>query len=323
MKYTKLFGRHHSLNYWPAVADFMLALFMIALALGVMGSVLASLQAVGGLGRGQTVSVAEHQKLQDSFQKLKEEKDALAAENGKLRNENQQLTDENRKLVADNADLRTKIAALDAALPPIGAGPKEEVTVKLTKSDYDNLTKLSPVVKIAENKHLLFKKGSADISNFRDLVSGSIFSDIEKYLKESGKRVNTILIVGHTDRSPVARKSPGPNLDSKLIPMLNYAWAPNVGNTGEANAAANAPVDLRPGSNADLGLMRSVAVRNVLAPLLKQTDHGDIQIRCLSAACGVEPNGEITPVLLDPESQREALEASRRRIEILFLGLQR
>ena len=286
MAKSKLFGRNAALNYWPAVADFMLALFMIALTLGLLGSVLGAFQAVGGMGLGQTISLEDYNKLRKELDRLNDE----------------------------NATLNDKIASLVKATKKGESErefPSQPDVVTISKEELTRLKQLSPILRIGEAGQMRFKSGSADISSFREYVTGEMFNDIKGHLDKAAGRINTILIVGHTDRSSIMKKQFGGNLDTALIPAF---YANN--STGAAK--------LSPGSNADLGLMRAVAARNELAPLLVKAGYAQVQIRCLSAAGAIEPDGETTP--LEPEkdiSQEKVREESRRRIDILLLGLQR
>jgi hypothetical protein len=261
-----------SLNYWPAVADFMLALFIIALVLGVLTSVVALLQSVGGFGRGDdkpnpSVPISE-------YEKIRQERDKLLPEVQEL-----------RKRVGING---------------------EDATITITASVYSTLTnqvaaatQKPPVIVIREKRGMHFASGSAVPNQaFVDSLIGDVLPEILDELNKFRGRVDTMVIVGHTDSKPLNGSG---NLDQQLQPMLNRQTDTS---------------HLRAGSNADLGLMRAAAVRNILKPLLEQYGWSDFPIRCLSAANGLPP--EKTDK--DPENEKDP-DARCRRIEVMFMGL--
>jgi outer membrane protein OmpA-like peptidoglycan-associated protein len=246
-------SRKAIVNYWPAVADLMLAMCIIALALGLLSSVLAVLQSVGGLGSGPDVSLEE-------FNKLKKE----------------------------NALLLGRLAPLEAALADLQA---ENERLRKTMGDTGSSNK--PPVIVIGSKEISFDRGSAELGEFKSSLEQKQMPKILGVLREFRGKVDTLVIVGHTDSKPLQQNG---NLDSVLQLVLDGAAQPE---------------SLKAGSNSDLGLMRAVAVRGVLKPLLDANGWAGLPIICLSAANGVPPE----------EPLGEDGDAKRRRIEVMFLGL--
>ena len=96
--------RIEDLNYWPSIADFMLALFMIALILGLTNLTLFYSQQPSNLTEGQV-----------ALQKCKEENDKLTKENKRLSVTNAKLTEDNKILSETNAGLTEDINKLSEA----------------------------------------------------------------------------------------------------------------------------------------------------------------------------------------------------------------
>lgn len=105
-------------------------------------------------------------------------------------------------------------------------------------------------------------------------------------------------VIGHTD-GQINVNSSG-NLDEML----------------EEASLGNQPLNnLKPGSNADLGLMRALAVVKQLREIQQQGDLKGLEFRAYSAAQLILPNsGNFAPKDRNPD-------ATRRRIEIRFSPL--
>lgn len=155
-----------------------------------------------------------------------------------------------------------------------------------------------PIIDLADARFLTFVKGRAEISpSFRAQLDNKEFEDLIRIVNDY-KNVDTIEIIGHTDASPVGSSS---NLDAILSNVLG----------GRIKATV-----LSAGSNADLGLMRALAVKEEWSRWLAERHiqlTRRIDVRCYSAAQGVLPD-DITGT---PEEQ----EAKARRIEIRFTQL--
>lgn len=197
-----------------------------------------------------------------------------------------------RALVAlrkENAQLRADIQANENALAK-------------AKGQIDALNNKPPIISLPETSGYKFTSGTADLTEeFSTLLAKAVFADIRKVLDRGD--VNTIEIIGHTDGQSVRRRVTS-NLDAQLGYVLS------------AQQPAEA---LRFGSNADLGLVRAVAVRRKIEAWLSgQGLSGRIQVRCYSAANSVPLTDK-----LDESGVFAGEEAARRRIEIRFTQLDR
>ena len=124
-------------------------------------------------------------------------------------------------------------------------------------------------------------------------IWSKIVPEIERKTKEY--QINVVEVIGHTDGQ--ANGITNSNLDLNL----------------EKVASAKEPVSsLHSGSNADLGLMRALAVVRVLRDIqAKNGKMKGLKFRAYSAAQLILPNGDFASINRNPD-------ATRRRIEIRF-----
>ncbi|KAB8335063.1 flagellar motor protein [Scytonema tolypothrichoides VB-61278] len=174
-------------------------------------------------------------------------------------------------------------------------------SVKYTTSQISLKTNTgTPPILLIKDENYRFDPGSAAIPPaMLNYITNKIAPDIEQTTKDFN--INTVEIIGHTDEQPIG--STTSNLDKYL----------------EAAASTNGSVrNLNAGSNADLGLMRSLAVVKELRKIQKQQRKmPGVKFRAYSAAQLILPSGEFAPI---PKNQRQA-DATRRRIEIRFTRL--
>jgi outer membrane protein OmpA-like peptidoglycan-associated protein len=171
-------------------------------------------------------------------------------------------------------------------------------TTKYSISQVSN--KGTPPILLIKDENYRFNLGSAAIpTDMLNYINNKLVPDIEKTTKDFN--INTVEIIGHTDEQPIGGISS--NLDKNL----------------EAAASSQGSIStLKAGSNADLGLMRSLAVVKELLTIQKQQGRMPrIQFRAYSAAQLILPNGEFAPM---PLQQRQS-KPERRRIEIRFTRL--
>lgn len=155
-------------------------------------------------------------------------------------------------------------------------------------------TDAPPILVIEDKGAYRFASGSAEIpQTMSTYISTKIVPEIERKTQEY--QINVVEVIGHTDGQ--ANGSRNSNLDLNL----------------EKVATAQEPFrNLNSGSNADLGLMRSLAVVRVLRDI--QTKNGrlkGLKFRAYSAAQLILPNGNFAPINRNPDP-------TRRRIEIRF-----
>lgn len=169
-----------------------------------------------------------------------------------------------------------------------------EISTKQKAQTPDNAP---PIIIIQDTGAYQFQSGSADLSGaLTSYINNQIVNQIES--AAAAYKIDVIEIIGHTDGQP--NNYTGSNLDLAL----------------EGVAKGSIPSSsLTPSSNADLGLMRALAVANFLRSI--QYSEGrlkNLQFRSYSAAQLVLPNGELAP----PDRKADS---SRRRIEIRFTRL--
>jgi len=172
---------------------------------------------------------------------------------------------------------------------------KPLISKAISKSEIP--TGVPPILVIEDEGAYRFASGSAEIPPKMDnYIRNKIVPEIERNTKKY--RINVVELIGHTDGQ--ANGSATSNLDQDL----------------EKVATAQEPVsNLHSGSNADLGLMRALAVVRLLRDI--QTQNGrlkGLKFRAYSAAQLILPNGDFAPVNRTPD-------ATRRRIEIRFTRL--
>lgn len=147
------------------------------------------------------------------------------------------------------------------------------------------------------NKPIDLLFGSAEIPpSMKTYIKNKIVPEIERNTQQY--HINVVELIGHTDGQ--ANGSAASNLDENL----------------EKVAIAQNPVsNLHSGSNADLGLMRALAVVRLLRDIQTKTGQlKGLKFRAYSAAQLILPNGEFASIRRHPD-------ATRRRIEIRFTRL--
>jgi flagellar motor protein MotB len=152
------------------------------------------------------------------------------------------------------------------------------------------LQSASPIVINEKSGKFKFKSGSAELTpQLKEYILTEILPEIQAIVRE--REIDFIQVIGHTDGQKNERSS---NLDLSL----------------ESVAKGSQFVSkLNPGSNADLGLMRALAV---VRELEKTGSLNNVKFRAYSAAQLYLPSGKLAPI------DRNADE-NRRRIEIRFI----
>ena len=147
----------------------------------------------------------------------------------------------------------------------------------------------TPIIIDERSGNFQFKSGSAELTpQLRQYIITEVAPQIKEILSQ--REIDFIQVIGHTDGQETGSSS---NLDSTL----------------EQVAKGKQPVkNLKPGSNADLALMRALAVIQELEKIgLK-----NLKFRAYSAAQLYLPSGELAPINRDADE-------TRRRIEIRFI----
>lgn len=153
------------------------------------------------------------------------------------------------------------------------------------------LQSASPIIIDESSGNFKFQSGSAELKpEFKKYLQNNVLVQIRSILKDKKEQIDFIQVIGHTDGEGIDQDS---NLDKTL----------------EIVAQGRQPVsELSAGSNADLGLMRALAV----VQELQNTGLKNVEFRAYSAAQLYLPNGNLAPI------NRQSDE-TRRRIEIRFI----
>jgi flagellar motor protein MotB len=164
------------------------------------------------------------------------------------------------------------------------------VNVVQALSISQKLKSASPIIIDEKSGNFKFPSGSAELTpGLKKYIQDNIAPEIEQATKKDN--IDFIQVIGHTDSQGISNAS---NLDGKLT----------LAATGNGKIT-----DLKAGSNADLGLMRAVAV----VQFLQQTRKLDkVKFRAYSAAQLYLPSGKLA-------SQNIIADDTRRRIEIRFV----
>ncbi|MFB2922323.1 MULTISPECIES: hypothetical protein [Aerosakkonema] len=153
--------------------------------------------------------------------------------------------------------------------------------------------KSPPIIVIKDSGEYKFEVGKADLpTGLRSKIENDFVNQIERYATEYQGYI--VEVIGHTDGQKNSNRYS--SLDDKIEGIAN----------GE-NASA-----IQLGSNADLGLMRALAVVQVLRDMQKKGRLKGLEFRAYSAAQLVLPKGYI------PQNDGNTDEPARRRIEIRF-----
>jgi flagellar motor protein MotB len=152
------------------------------------------------------------------------------------------------------------------------------------------LESASPIIIDEKSGKFKFPSGSAELTpDLQKYIQTTIEPEIQKATEKGN--IDFIQVIGHTDSQGIGNAG---NLDSALISAA----------TGKEKVST-----LKAGSNADLGLMRAVAV----VQLLQQTKGLEkVGFRAYSAAQLYLPSGQLAPATA-------ASDDTRRRIEIRFI----
>lgn len=148
----------------------------------------------------------------------------------------------------------------------------------------------APSINLDDSASYRFPSGSFLLTkSFRNALKSDAVPAIKKTLRCYGS--DSIELVGHTDGTPAGGTS---NLDTLLPKGIQSSMLKR----------------LNAGSNADLGLLRALAVKNEIQNLLGNEVPG-LSYRVLSGGSLIGLNGSIQPATTIDEK-------ARRRIEIRF-----
>ncbi|KAB8317944.1 flagellar motor protein [Tolypothrix campylonemoides VB511288] len=175
---------------------------------------------------------------------------------------------------------------------------EEQAKNQNTQLNFNKKTQFPPNIVITAAEGYDFPSGSAQLTSaLENYITNDLVNKIEDNVKEYD--IDTVVVIGHTDGQALSSRSS--NIDNilKQIPIDNL------------------PIEkLSAGSNAELGLMRALAVVKKLQEMQRQGNRlksldPKRGFRAYSAAQLILKNGEFAEP--NPNS-----DAKRRRIEIYF-----
>lgn len=286
---TRSYEAAESLNVWPSFTDLMANAFMI-ISLFLLLTLFKSLfLKYAALETEQNLSDTERQVrlLQRELATLENE---LGESTSSVRQLKKTSADLQRLLLSSNEQSRNRIDTL------LSSNKQSRDRIDILQSEIKRLKSAPPVVVIQDSGEYQFKSGSANLpEELKSYITLDLVERIERLAQE--RNLYVVEIIGHTDGQVNFGNG---NLDQQL----------------EEVASGRQPVDtLKPGSNADLGLMRALEVVKQLQAVQQQTGRlKGVQFRPYSAAQLQLPSGEFAAPTRDPD-------ASRRRIEIRFSPL--
>jgi outer membrane protein OmpA-like peptidoglycan-associated protein len=264
-----------SLNVWPSFTDLMANAFMI-ISLFLLLALFKSLFL-------KYAAEETEQNLSDTERQVR----LLQRELATLENELGESTSNVQQLKKTSADLQQLL---------LSSNESSRSRIDILQSEVQRLKSAPPVVVIQDSGEYQFESGSAGLpTELKGYVTTDLVDKIERISQQ--KNLYVVEIIGHTDGQV---NYGGGNLDEQL----------------EEVAKGQKHIDsLKPGSNADLGLMRALEVVKQLQEVQQQTGElKGVQFRAYSAAQLQLPSGEFAGANRQPD-------ASRRRIEIRFSPL--
>ena len=264
-----------SLNVWPSFTDLMANAFMI-ISLFLLLALFKSLFLKYAADQSE-------QNLSDTERQVR----LLQREIATLENELGESTSDVRQLNKASADLRQLL---------LRSNERSQSQVDVLQSEIRRLKSAPPVVVIQDSGGFQFESGSASLpTNLKNYITLDLVDRIERISQQ--RNLYVVEIIGHTDGQV---NFGGGNLDRQLE---------------EVAQGKRSVESLKPGSNADLGLMRALEVVKQLQTVQEQTGRlKGVQFRPYSAAQLQLPSGEFASANRNPD-------ANRRRIEIRFSPL--
>jgi DNA repair ATPase RecN len=264
-----------SLNVWPAFTDLMANAFMI-ISLFLLLALFKSLFL-------KYAAQETEQNLSDTERQVR----LLQREIATLENELGDSTSTVRQLNKASAELRKLL---------LSSNEQSRSRVDTLQSTIKRLKSAPPVVVIQDSGGYQFDSGSANLpKDLKNYITLDLVERIERISQQ--RNLYVVEIIGHTDGQV---NFGGGNLDQQLE---------------EVAQGKRSVESLKPGSNADLGLMRALEVVKELQTVQEQTGSLEgVQFRAYSAAQLQLPTGDFATVNRIPD-------ANRRRIEIRFSPL--
>ena len=264
-----------SLNVWPSFTDLMANAFMI-ISLFLLLALFKSLFL-------KYAAQETEQSLSDTERQVR----LLQREIATLENELGESTSDVRQLNKASAELRQLL---------LSSNEQSRSRVDILQSEIKRLKSAPPVVVIQDSGGYQFDSGSASLPReLKKYITVDLVDRVERISQQ--RNLYVVEIIGHTDGQINFGNG---NLDQQLE---------------EVAQGKQSVESLKPGSNADLGLMRALEVVKQLQTVQEQTGRLEgVQFRAYSAAQLQLPSGDFATSNRNPD-------ANRRRIEIRFSPL--
>jgi len=294
----------YKLNPWPAVSDLMLTFFILALVVGILTAMVSVLKQRAPLApnKGNTPAAAtqgQWDKLQNLVTKLKDENSKLRAEIALASNQISQLEKANERiplLEEEIARLTERIKSLEKVIQDQG-GVIDDLTNEVNDFEKTSLKDKPRIWELPASRNYTFELGSAILSSeFKKACRTTLFPDFKRVLSDNPSMA-VMEIVGHTDSVPVGSKG---NFDREILAFL------------ETNSGIDS---FTGGSNADLGLMRALALRAEWLDWIVDRDVREHSVWCYSAASTIPPKGSKLSGTANRESRRIEVRFTQKGIE--------
>ena len=268
----------NNLNIWPSFTDLMANAFMI-ISLFLLLALFRSLFLKYAAEETETDLVASQQEVRLLKRQVAALENELSNRSNIIRNRDNTIS----RLRRTSSNLQSLLQSSDER-------------IEIVEAENRRLKSAPPVVLIQDSGEYQFASGSASLpSELQNYITTDLVNLIEQISQQNNLYV--VEIIGHTDG------------------QVNFNSVSNLDQQLEAVANGEKPITtLTPGSNADLGLMRSLEVVKKLQATQKQGRLPGVKFRAYSAAQLQLPSGEFASVNRQPS-------ASRRRIEIRFSPL--
>ena len=270
---SRIIEDNRELEIWPAFTDLMSNSFMI-LSLLLLLAIIKSLFIESISDANQNRAMKLQQKVNNLQSQLQQKRNEVIGLQGTVGNLQNQVTQLQGKLTTSKKELEQK------------SNRVTELAIEIDKLNSP------PVIVIRDLKSRRFESGSAKISGkLKGFIESDLVKQIENFAKEYQGYI--VEVIGHTDGQ--INQGSVSNLDTQLEQVTK-------GNGSVSILAA--------GSNADLGLMRALAVVQKMQKNSRLQELG-LQFRAYSAAQLYNPTGDYAEANRNPEQ-------SRRRIEVRF-----
>lgn len=273
-------------DVWPAFTDLMSNSFMI-LSFILLLAIIKPLVSINSLRATEEQLRSENRQLQQQIENARAE---VARNQEQIRFFNNEIS----QLEASVTQQRQRAENAERQVINFAAQAQK---LQTQLEEETQRPKAPPIIVIQDTGSYQFQSGSAALpESLNRYIRQQLVAQIESNAAEY--QIDVVEIIGHTDG------------------QVNQGGVSNLDQVLETVATGNNSLNqLSPGSNADLGLMRALAVVKILQEIQQKEGRlKGLQFRPYSAAQLVTPSGTFAETNRNPD-------AKRRRIEIRFTQL--